>query len=157
MPLMDSVKIESIAALHRQTRPFYRGIYESHSLPTDLKFRDGPWFIIIHKKFHAEDIVGHWTTAFLTDSTLSFYDSLADQPNDDTAQFLRSVSDNYLINTQRHQSTTSTACGEFSLSYIDHICHGADHSSVVKLFDSRTLAQNEANAYLYVYGHMLSE
>lgn len=153
---MNSVAIDSIATLHHHTRPYYRGLYTTDSLPTDLTTDDGTWFIIIHKLFDKTDKVGHWTAIFRNGSDISYYDTLADPPVQAIASFLNSMSASYKTNNQRHQPINSTACGEITLAYTEHRSRGHEHELVLRHFQSRSLKQNEAEAKLIVYGHMTS-
>lgn len=149
--------MDSIAGLHKHTRPFYKGLYKSTELPSNLQHAHPPWFIIVHKQFRPHEPLGHWTAVYKTHTDLSHYDSLGDPPDAHTTSFLRTLSPQHQTNTRRHQAADSTVCGELTLNYVDFRARSAGHQEVCRLFNSRTQRQNEAACLLYVYGHMTTQ
>lgn len=77
----------------------------------------------------------HWVVLFI-DSTCEHFDSAGFNPRPNFESYLNTRGSDYMFNTSRLQTVTSSTCGLFCLFYCYFRCRGYSFSDILDMFSS---------------------
>ena len=157
---MDTRTIDKICKIHTCTSGYFGGCYSADGLPEGSMVGRFPIFFIANTQPSSVKH-GHWVVILAhRPNKVEFYDSLGNPPShyhSGIGKFVDSLGGTfYVMNTVKHQPSSSNLCSLYCLYVADLWCRGFSFKHILNTFNASNLDYNDRLVSKYFTTHIYS-